>query len=132
MHRSKELIPRDLGAQSSSGFENVRDAGSLELVPENPVGAERSLPSSLSEELLQAWSADARCVECGEEVSSPADAAFLVVSRRVTHARECFLPALLRGYPTLTRLSARARAMEVIREPDDEAAEGAEDSGRTC
>jgi hypothetical protein len=78
----------------------------LELVPGS---AGDSSPPVLSDELLAAWRADARCVECGQLVATPHDAALLVVSRRITHATRCFLPALLRGHPALTRLRARAR-----------------------
>lgn len=66
----------------------------------------------VSEELVAAWTADPRCAECGEPVRSVLEAALLVERRRVTHRERCFIPALVRGHPHLTLLTAPRRTQE--------------------
>jgi hypothetical protein len=65
------------------------------------------------DELVRAFAADRSCVECGKPIASLAEAALLVGVGRIAHARSCFVPALLRDNPSLSRLAARARAQEV-------------------
>ena len=67
---------------------------------------------TVSDELLAAWTADPRCVECGEPVRSVLDSALLVGADRVTHRERCFIPALVRRHPHLRLLTARLRAKE--------------------
>ena len=131
MDSRNEWLGEQLDIPLSSDFEGScareRESGvepTLELVPG---GASDSAPPVLSDELLAAWRANARCVECGRLVATPHDAALLVAARRIAHAATCFLPALLRGHPTLTRLSVRARTSarhgEVVTHEDAEDAE---------
>ncbi|HJU90242.1 MAG TPA: hypothetical protein VJ672_12655 [Gemmatimonadaceae bacterium] len=126
MDSRKEWFGEQLDLPLSSDFEGscARERESaveptLELVPG---GASESAPPVLSDELLDAWRANARCVECGRLVDAPHDAAFLVAARRIAHTATCFLPALLRRHPSLKRLSTRtrtARTGEVVPHHDE-------------
>jgi hypothetical protein len=73
--------------------------------------------SSVSDELADAWRANARCAECGEPVREVSDAALLVGPNRVAHRDGCFVPALLRTNPMLKLLAARGTAQEVTIAP---------------
>lgn len=82
-----------------------------------------------SEEIVRAWSADPRCVECGDVVASVAESALLVGPGRIAHRVRCFVPALIRLHPLLNQLAARKRAKEVqLRSPllDSRTDDGAE------
>lgn len=108
-----------IALSSSSSFEPPADGRvhSLELVPEL---SSSTCISAAPEELAGAWRSDRRCAECGEIIVALTDAALLVREGRVAHATSCFIPALLRGNPSLSRLAARACAQEVdISRPSD-------------
>lgn len=74
---------------------------------------------SISDELVSAWEADARCAECGKPVVAASDAALLVGPNRIAHRDRCFVPALLRAHPLLKRLAARTPAQEVTNAPSE-------------
>ena len=127
MDSRKEWFGEQLDLPLSSDFEGScarQRTGevepTLELVPG---GVCDSAPPVLSDELLAAWRANACCLECGRLVDAPEHAALLVAARRIAHTASCFLPALLRRHPALTRLSMRARTArtgEVVPHHDDE------------
>ncbi len=113
MDRSKDYPTKLVGAGTSSDFE-VRSASAgnsgFELVPGL---SEAQASSPVSEDVAMAFATDRHCAECGQPVRSPGEAALLVGAGRIAHAKSCFIPALLRGHPSLSRLAARARAQEV-------------------
>ena len=52
---------------------------------------------SVSDELLGAWGADARCAECGELIAKAENAALLVGPNRVAHRDRCGRTVARRG-----------------------------------
>ena len=77
--------------------------------------------SAVSEELVDAWRANARCAECGELIEEVAEAALVVGPNRVAHREGCFVPALLRANPLLKLRGSRRGAKEVVISPSGEA-----------
>ena len=96
---------------------DLRLAGHDEVTWRGETGGVAAGESSLSEELVGAWRANARCAECGQLVRAVSDAALLVGPNRVAHRDGCFVPALLRANPMLKLLAARGTAQEVTIAP---------------
>ena len=111
--------PDALPATHTAGQRLVPSAGAVARRHAD-LGAEEP---SISDELVSAWEADARCAECGKLVVAVSDAALLVGPNRIAHRDRCFVPALLRAHPLLKRLAARMPAQEVTNAPTEPSGE---------